>query len=815
MAGLDARREAEVAVRRGLDAVGDIASRIAQVTGEEPPEAWRAAPGELPDWIDARLVVVEAEHAAAEGRRALAADGREAAGAAHAAATGLAGRRERHAEASAELARREDAAERRQAVERQLEQARRAAPAAALAAQAAAAEAELAEIRRAAEAALQAAGVEAAPPAVQLTLEAESCAPEPALDAGAARESAGEHRRAAVLARDCAADEARLPILAAELERRKRQSAELSARAEAETSWLTGAEGERDRRRTAVQSARAAAAEAPGAQAAAERAAERARAAVERDGLAARAAAQHAEVDAARVTELDARQVWLAARERRLEGIAAELAGDLRDGEPCRVCGAVSHPAPAATADGGGLTAEQEQALGEQAEAAAAAHAAVRAELAGTEQALSGARALAGEVAADALATAAGQAAAVAERASAGGAAVPAAERALAAHTAEIERREAARAAAREASAGLASEIDAAARELAAAQERVTAARDGFATIDARVAWLEARIGAYERAAEGLDRLEHARGEHARRRQAAREAALLAGFASAEQALDAALDPAETARLETAVAQHDEALVRLRGIVAEPELVAASAAPAPDLAASAAALSAADAELEAAASQLALAGRRARELHELADELAGRLAAVAPALERRALVCSVAELADGSSAANRLRMPLSAYVLTARLEQIAQVASARLDRMSGGRYALQHCDERVGRSRKGGLGLEVLDAWTGRERPPSSLSGGETFQASLALALGLADVVAAEAGGARLETLFVDEGFGTLGDRALDDVLDVLDGLREGGRAVGVISHVSELRQRIPVQLHVEKGRAGSRVRQR
>ena len=135
--------------------------------------------------------------------------------------------------------------------------------------------------------------------------------------------------------------------------------------------------------------------------------------------------------------------------------------------------------------------------------------------------------------------------------------------------------------------------------------------------------------------------------------------------------------------------------------------------------------------------------------------------------------------------------------------------------MSGGRYALAHCDERVGRSRKAGLGLEVLDAWTGRERPPSSLSGGETFQASLALALGLADVVSAEAGGARLETLFVDEGFGTLGDRALDDVLDVLDGLREGGRAVGVISHVAELRQRIPVQLRVEKGREGSRIRQR
>src|SRR5690606_4327092 len=114
----------------------------------------------------------------------------------------------------------------------------------------------------------------------------------------------------------------------------------------------------------------------------------------------------------------------------------------------------------------------------------------------------------------------------------------------------------------------------------------------------------------------------------------------------------------------------------------------------------------------------------------------------------------------------------------------------------------------------GGLELRIVDGWTGRERPPSTLSGGETFLASLALALGLADVVAAEAGGSRLETLFIDEGFGSLDERSLDEVLDVLDGLREGGRAVGIVSHVGELRQRIPAKLHVVKGRAGSRVLQ-
>lgn len=159
-------------------------------------------------------------------------------------------------------------------------------------------------------------------------------------------------------------------------------------------------------------------------------------------------------------------------------------------------------------------------------------------------------------------------------------------------------------------------------------------------------------------------------------------------------------------------------------------------------------------------------------------------------------------------------MRLSAYVLAARLEEIAAAASVRLGGMSGGRYVLEHRDEGADGRRRAGLGLVVVDAWTGRERSPRTLSGGETFLASLALALGLADVVAAESGGARLETLFVDEGFGSLDEQTLDEVLDVLDRLREGGRAVGVVSHVGELRDRVTTRLFVEKGRTGSHVRQ-
>ncbi len=121
-----------------------------------------------------------------------------------------------------------------------------------------------------------------------------------------------------------------------------------------------------------------------------------------------------------------------------------------------------------------------------------------------------------------------------------------------------------------------------------------------------------------------------------------------------------------------------------------------------------------------------------------------------------------------------------------------------------------HSVEAGPRGTRGGLGLDVLDDYSGRVRPAKTLSGGESFLASLSLALGLADVVAAETGGALLDTLFVDEGFGTLDADTLDVVMDTLDELRAGGRVVGLVSHVEELRQRIPVRLRVRKSRTGS-----
>jgi exonuclease SbcC len=205
------------------------------------------------------------------------------------------------------------------------------------------------------------------------------------------------------------------------------------------------------------------------------------------------------------------------------------------------------------------------------------------------------------------------------------------------------------------------------------------------------------------------------------------------------------------------------------------------------------------------------AARQVRELDALAADLTGVQVELD---ERRATAEQVSALADlvNGRGANTLRMRLQSFVLAARLEQVAEVASRRLREMSGGRYTFLHSDAQARHGARGGLGLDVLDEYTGMRRPTKTLSGGESFMASLALALGLADVVTAESGGVRLDTLFVDEGFGTLDAQALDAVMTVLDELRRGGRTVGVISHVEELRTRISSRLEVLAGRDGSRL---
>ena len=194
-------------------------------------------------------------------------------------------------------------------------------------------------------------------------------------------------------------------------------------------------------------------------------------------------------------------------------------------------------------------------------------------------------------------------------------------------------------------------------------------------------------------------------------------------------------------------------------------------------------------------------------LRGLTGDVDAALAAWAPVRADLDLVADLAALVEGKHPDNRHQMRLSAYVLAHRLGQVVEAANLRLSTMSDRRYSLVHTGQRGAGETRGGLSLLVRDDWTGDSRDPATLSGGETFVVSLALALGLADVITQEAGGADLDTLFVDEGFGSLDAETLEDVMDTLDTLRDGGRVVGVVSHVPELQTRIPTQLRVHRGR--------
>ena len=167
-------------------------------------------------------------------------------------------------------------------------------------------------------------------------------------------------------------------------------------------------------------------------------------------------------------------------------------------------------------------------------------------------------------------------------------------------------------------------------------------------------------------------------------------------------------------------------------------------------------------------------------------------------------------LAKVASGENPQRVSFQRFVLAAFLDEVLALATVSLRRMSKGRYELRRVTEVDDKRRRAGLDLAVWDAHTGQERPVSTLSGGESFCAALALALGLAEVVQRHSGGTRLDAIFVDEGFGSLDPESLELALETLVELQSGGRLVGLISHVPELKERIDTRIEVSPGRGGS-----
>lgn len=180
--------------------------------------------------------------------------------------------------------------------------------------------------------------------------------------------------------------------------------------------------------------------------------------------------------------------------------------------------------------------------------------------------------------------------------------------------------------------------------------------------------------------------------------------------------------------------------------------------------------------------------------------------------ELEAQYLTVGHLAEIARGQNTNRITFERYVLASFLEDILLVANERLRKMTSGRYELIRKNDRSKGNVQSGLELLVFDQFTGQERHVKTLSGGESFKASLALALGLADIVQQHAGGVSLETMFIDEGFGTLDPESLDHAIEALMDIQSSGRLVGIISHVPELKERIDARLEVISSQNGSRT---
>jgi exonuclease SbcC len=597
----------------------------------------------------------------------------------------------------------------------------------------------------------------------------------------------------------------------------RRDAGELRARASRDEALAANGEAEAARLRQEAHEAAAELAVAAtardrldGLAAAAQQAEEEAAAAVRLQAVRARLAVAQADLVTARSLANGAWSAHLDLRSAYLDGIAAVLAQGLQPDAPCQVCGATEHPDPAQAAPDAVTLAQVElaEAASEAARSEADRCGEVVAELARLEAVevnAAGAAAADPEDARDAAANARHKwqkatelAGTVGER-----------QEAMTRRSAQADELEslatAAAAAAHEARSG-AEQLEVAARTIAQDLAAVLDpgvdphdAREALDLVDAALVALAAHAGSCD---------------DARQAQEAAEARLAADLAASpfthlDHLRAALLTPAERQALAARVERHDLRWATVLDTLADP-LLADLPHERPDAGGAAAQVAAAQHANDRAVDRRSRVHAAHARIDQLAHEHRELLATVVPLESDAVLHEAVANRCAGKVAP---KVSLQRWVLATYLEAICEHANRRLAAMTAGRYQLLVAREGGHAAARAGLDLIVHDAHTGTHRPVSDLSGGETFQASLALALGVADSVEARTGGVRLDALFIDEGFGTLDAEVLQLALDELDGLRAGGRMVGVISHVGALRERIRTGIEVTAGDQGSSVR--
>lgn len=520
--------------------------------------------------------------------------------------------------------------------------------------------------------------------------------------------------------------------------------------------------------------------------------------------------------EACREDQLQKKRRWLDLREERLTNAAAELAAQLADTQPCPVCGSPDHPAPARAAHSVLLLGQAEEEAREAFEAAEAQLAVLGTELAAASQLVAVLAGQGGDTPEDEARASADEARRAAERSDQAADRLAALRLRLTGIETGIAEAESARAAAVAELAQVQSTLAEVSEQTTALDASLSGLRSGHRDLTHRLRALQNAAGTLEKTVQAQTQLVQAEARLADASQQLESALPEAGFSTAEDAWAQLLGTADAAALQAKIRAGYDEQARVAELFASEEVMLALEERASGLVPDEeqlGALRSAAAQAEESARAAGLAAGMAKRCVASLDAIVAEYQDLAGSgdgpRERARMLTALADAAGGRGD-NTYRMSLNSYVLAARLEQVALAASERLVAMSDGRYLLQHTDAKAARGAKSGLGLEVVDQWTGHRRDTSTLSGGESFMASLSLALGLADVVQHESGGIQIDTLFVDEGFGSLDEQSLEQVMDALEGLRDGGRVVGLVSHVAEMKQRIGVQLQVVKGRNGS-----
>ena len=489
----------------------------------------------------------------------------------------------------------------------------------------------------------------------------------------------------------------------------------------------------------------------------------------------------------------DGHDLWIAQS-------ASALARELEEDTPCPVCGSTEHPTPAPAVDGE-ITREQVAELDQARDRAESALRDAQARHQDLVRRIAQLNEVAGAPT-PTLETERDRAAELVAKLEALSPQIAEIEAALAQERTRLDGLNDSLASAREAAASLTSTLEERESALAAAVARVEAERADFASLDERAAHLDGHAHRAAALAGACTDWDNARAAHAQARHSLADALTEQGLqADSWRSLLLPLPQVET--LEARVTEHEKALFAAREALASQRLTRAASTPAPNLESLTEAARQAEEEAAASARASGILEQHCAQLDAARASLKRALEALAHAREQAGPIRRLADIAAASGPENLASTPLSAWVLISRLEEVLAAANPRLAAISSGRYELVSVPDDGTASRKSGLGLAIIDHDTDALRSPRTLSGGETFYTSLALALGLADVVSAEAGGVELRTMFIDEGFGSLDSHTLSLVMAQLQALRCAGRTVGVISHVEEMATQIADQIQV------------